>query len=610
MARQDYDIILRAQNASAAAFRSLRNDLRATQGAARGLQTTLGGAFAPLAGGLGAASLVRGIRNATAELAKLKDEAKRVGTSTDAFQALQVTLEKNGGEAQDAARALERFGTEAAKAANGGTSILARVLADNNVQMRDASGNMRDTSELLVDYARLVANAGSQQEKLALASEAYGRNAGPKMVEALEKIAKDGLPALIEQGKRAGDVIDRELIERAAKLDNAFKDLERSAGNAFKQLAVEAAPALLKELDALVSAARSLKWELGQIAKGNWSAAINIKFTGGGAAPGAMAGLMDTEGFLAGTGLETARGENQRQADFLRDELERIVAVHGLGNAWEGLQSPLPGSPAAAGSGKRTNTSGLGGTKSADKNRTQEILASLKAEGEQLTFNLETRRAAELVEQQINLVRRAGVDASEADKAAIMGAAAALQQKQIAFEDAKQAADALSDVVSDIFDIIAGDADNAGEAVKKLIKDLLLAEAKASLLRLINPSAALGPISAIFQGAGGLFANRAGGGRARAGQPIFVGEEGKREVFVPDSNGTVMPAREGGGAPRVIQLQPVIHNYAGAEVETGQTDDGQLEVFIRAAARDEMASPRGMNVMQQSVGARPRLKAR
>jgi hypothetical protein len=54
-----------------------------------------------------------------------------------------------------------------------------------------------------------------------------------------------------------------------------------------------------------------------------------------------------------------------------------------------------------------------------------------------------------------------------------------------------------------------------------------------------------------------------------------------------------------------------VNNYAGAEVEAGEGDDGEVQInIIRAVVRDEFASGRMNPVMAAKHGIRPRLRAR
>jgi hypothetical protein len=101
---------------------------------------------------------------------------------------------------------------------------------------------------------------------------------------------------------------------------------------------------------------------------------------------------------------------------------------------------------------------------------------------------------------------------------------------------------------------------------------------------------------------------RAEGGPITAGLPYWVGERGP-ELVVPRMDGTVVP--HGAAVPARGETRVTVNNYAGAEVEAGEGDDGEVQInIIRAVVRDEFASGRMNPVMAAKHGIRPRLRAR
>lgn len=68
-----------------------------------------------------------------------------------------------------------------------------------------------------------------------------------------------------------------------------------------------------------------------------------------------------------------------------------------------------------------------------------------------------------------------------------------------------------------------------------------------------------------FNGFSFQFEQRASGGPVRAGQPYIVGEH-RPELFVPDSNGTILPSVPGGGGPQTLVIPIEVGGRAIAEV--------------------------------------------
>ncbi len=245
--REDYDIVLRATDQTAAAFNSVKRNIDQVNGAV----ATLKGGFAGLAGLFIGQQIAQSVQDAVKSLGDLGSAAKRVGVTTDALQTLRFEAEQNGATAEDADAALQKFADSASKAATG-SNYLALVLKKAGIELKDSvTGNIRPASALLEDYARLVANATSQQDKIRLATEAFGRQAGPLMVETLERIAKDGLQGAIDKAKQLGVVADKNLIEKADEIDKHWKQVTATIGTAFKSAVVNATGAVDGLLDKL-----------------------------------------------------------------------------------------------------------------------------------------------------------------------------------------------------------------------------------------------------------------------------------------------------------------------------------------------------------------------
>lgn len=218
--REDYDIVLRATDQTAAAFASAKRGVESLNGAVGVIRGGLAGLAAAFVG----QEIVSFAREAVSSLGDIGSAAKRVGVTTDALQTLRFEVEQGGGHIQDADAALQKFADTASKAGTG-SNYLTKVFTANGVALKDASGHLKSADDLLGSYAKLVANAASPQDKLRLAVEAFGKQAGPQMVEVLEKIAKEGLPAIIAATKAAGVVIDTALIDKADEIDKKWKAL-------------------------------------------------------------------------------------------------------------------------------------------------------------------------------------------------------------------------------------------------------------------------------------------------------------------------------------------------------------------------------------------------
>lgn len=204
------------------------------------LASSIGGLGKAFIGGLAGGALIggfeglaRGARSVVAELTSIGDIAAKVGLTTDALQQLRHVASLSGVGVNNLDTAMQRFSRRVGEAANG-AGVLKNVLQANNVQLRNADGTMRSQVDILRDYANLIKNAGSEQERLLLAFKAFDSEGA-----ALVNVFKDGASAIDnmrQKTEEAGGVIDAQLIKRAAELDvawtNTWRNFEINSKNA------------------------------------------------------------------------------------------------------------------------------------------------------------------------------------------------------------------------------------------------------------------------------------------------------------------------------------------------------------------------------------------
>lgn len=207
------------------------------------------GFAAGAAGAIAGAFNVTAIRDAIGSVGDLSDLSDRIGLTAEKIQELRYAAEVNGGSIEAVDEGLQKFSKNISDAGRGTGDLLA-VLRANNVALRDASGNLRPTSDLLGDYADLVANATNQQDKLNLATIAAGRSAGPQLVGMLSK-GKQGLAEWAMQGREAGVVIGDDLVSAGGALNDKLTALEHQLRTTFGEFAVSTGPAMVSGLESI-----------------------------------------------------------------------------------------------------------------------------------------------------------------------------------------------------------------------------------------------------------------------------------------------------------------------------------------------------------------------
>jgi lambda family phage tail tape measure protein len=218
---------------------------------------TLGGALlgAATVGGLGAL-IDRSISAADA----IGKTADKIGVGVEALQELRFAAKASGVEQQTLDMALQRFTRRAAEAAQG-TGEAKDALAQMGIALRDQSGNLRRSEDLLGDVADASARIEDPAERLRLAFKLFDSEG-----VALVNLLSDGSGALEEMRERARDlgiVLDEHLVRDAERARTELDTLSQVISANLTRAALEAAPVIadLSSWLADVAGKASIAWE-------------------------------------------------------------------------------------------------------------------------------------------------------------------------------------------------------------------------------------------------------------------------------------------------------------------------------------------------------------
>ena len=172
---------------------------------------TLGGALAGVATVGGLAALVDRSISAANAIGKTADT---IGVGVEALQELRFAAKASGVEQQTLDMALQRFTRRAAEAAQG-TGEAKDALAQMGIALRDQSGNLRSSEDLLADVADAFARIEDPAERVRLAFKLFDSEG-----VALVNLLRGGSGALEEMRERARDlgiVLDEHLVRDAER---------------------------------------------------------------------------------------------------------------------------------------------------------------------------------------------------------------------------------------------------------------------------------------------------------------------------------------------------------------------------------------------------------
>lgn len=181
------------------------------------------------------------VRNALSAAEGIADMAARANTSTTALQELRFAVTQNGGSIRDADDALVRLNRRMSLFVSTGAGPGAQAFERLGINVQDASGNIRDSSDVFDEIVSKMSEMKDESELAALASSAFGEDAGPRLVPLIRQ-GTDGVRELREEAHKLGIVLEEDAIDKAAKASAQFRALGEAIQAQFTSALIQAAP--------------------------------------------------------------------------------------------------------------------------------------------------------------------------------------------------------------------------------------------------------------------------------------------------------------------------------------------------------------------------------
>ena len=186
-----------------------------------------------------AAFSVKEIKDFTVETFEAADAlaktADKLGLTTDALQEYHYMAGQSGIATGTMEMAMQRFTRRVAEAAQG-KGELKDTLEQYNIAVKDSSGRMRESEDVLDDLADVIHNTDNEAERLRIAFKAFDSE-GAVMVNMLRD-GSEGLNNMRNEARDLGLVIDEELLRNAEETNNEFDKLARVTSTASNSLPV------------------------------------------------------------------------------------------------------------------------------------------------------------------------------------------------------------------------------------------------------------------------------------------------------------------------------------------------------------------------------------
>jgi hypothetical protein len=232
----DEIVRMRAEDQSAAAFRSMQSNIAGVKASVDGLKT----AFGALGIGLSAGILLNFAREAIRATAILDDMAESTGASVETLSALQRVARVGGHDFEGLTGAIARMVKGLREGDEEGNKA-ARALEYLGVEARDSTGAFRDQGQVFIEIARASQKYRGTAEGLAIIQDALGKGA-EKYISYLADVA-EGTDLLNER--------TREQITEAEKAQKAMNRLGVEISEVFSKSVIDALPQLNSLMESL-----------------------------------------------------------------------------------------------------------------------------------------------------------------------------------------------------------------------------------------------------------------------------------------------------------------------------------------------------------------------
>lgn len=287
------------------------------------LDAGFGGFGKGLTGALSGAAVVSFGRYILNTADALSDASQQLGLTVQELQGLDYAARVSGASSEKLTQALG-FLTDGLGEAQKGEGDLAKFMRANNIQMGD-------TIDVLFDIADRVKNAATQQEKLNIATTAFGAKAGKTMVSFLNQGA-EGLKRLRAEAAAKGQIWDADTLKRLDAAKDSFETFEKALIN----IAALPTSVFINDLSGFLDALSNGNWQQGidklaRLMPVIAGVAIGGRFGGlPGAAVGGLAGLA-IENFLpqdksAPTGPASSGGRTRTKVPRSAAETAKAAA--------------------------------------------------------------------------------------------------------------------------------------------------------------------------------------------------------------------------------------------------------------------------------------------
>ena len=204
------------------------------------------GYAAEMAAGLAAAfaigNMAQRIKEQIDYADSLADVAARSLQSAEALSAFEYALHFQDATIQDYTDGLQKMSQNIA-AASEGAKEQSLIFETLGIELRDNQQMLRNSGDVMMDFANVMANMADGATKTQLAMDILGKSAGPALLPFLSQ-GKEGIEEFTKEAERMGLVISTEFSNQAGELNDTLDKIGFSATGAWRVIAADLTPAL------------------------------------------------------------------------------------------------------------------------------------------------------------------------------------------------------------------------------------------------------------------------------------------------------------------------------------------------------------------------------
>lgn len=200
-----------------------------------------------IAGATGVGAL---IGNSLEAAAAIDDVAQKAGVSAGFLQEMRFAASQSGASARDMDDAITRLNRRLGLFVTTGGGPAKQAIEALGLSVQDSGGKLRGAESIFEEAVAKLSALTSEAEKSALASQLFGEDAGPRLVQLLNQ-GSDGIQQMRDRARALGLVMDEGLIRQAKSASDNLAAL----GQVIKARVVVAVAELAPKIDMLVSGA-------------------------------------------------------------------------------------------------------------------------------------------------------------------------------------------------------------------------------------------------------------------------------------------------------------------------------------------------------------------